>query len=76
MDVATTECVYFKKDVDTHAIASVTIPVTMTYIYETYSGGIHQKHFKAGAHVDSIKMIMSESCGIFYESLKRKLKKK
>lgn len=75
MNITTTECVYFESKADSHAIASVVVPVTMNYIYSNLSGEPRLKHFKAGEKIYDIKMLMSETCGIFYSSIKRTIKK-
>jgi len=71
-----TECVVYEKKMDSHAIATLTIPVSMTYIYVGFRGDFHQKYFKAGDQLSSVASLMGETCGIFYESMKKELKGK
>lgn len=60
--IASMECIIFEKQIDTHAIASVTIPVTGEYKLETWKDGWVKRDLKAGDIIGGVKRVMSKGC--------------
>lgn len=65
-EVSVKECVEYIKQIDTHAVASVTIPVSGTYRYKDWSDKWHERDFKAGDVLGSLKQMMNKNCQGYY----------
>lgn len=59
--LATLECVIYEKLIDSHAIVSVTIPITGKYKLETWNGWV-ERSLKAGDVVGGVKRLIRDTC--------------
>lgn len=64
------ECVKFMRSLDTHAIASVTIPVDGKYYVSTWDKPESVNYYKNGAVISRVKILIRDTCPDF-ESMKR-----
>jgi len=68
--VDTSECVKFTRYVDTHAIASVTIPVDGKYYVSTWNEPERVNYYKNGTVIFRVKELIRDTCPDF-ERMKR-----
>lgn len=63
-------CVEFIRNIDTHAVASVTIPIDGKYYVSTWGEPESVNYYKNGTVISSVKMLIRDTCPQF-ESMKR-----
>ena len=63
--VDTSECVKFIRSIDTHAVASVTIPVDGKYYVSTWNEPESVNLYKSGTIISRIKMLIRDTCPDF-----------
>ena len=68
--VDTDECVKFIRSIDTHAVASVTIPVDGKYYVSTWNEPESVNYYKNGTLISRVKMLIRDTCPDF-EKMKR-----
>ena len=68
--VDTDECVKFIRSIDTHAVASVTIPVDGKYYVSTWEPKESVNYYKNGTVISRVKMLIRDTCPDF-ERMKR-----
>lgn len=56
------ECVCYEKHIDTHAIVSVTIPMSDEYKYMDWDARWHKRVFQAGEVVGKIQKLINSRC--------------
>lgn len=61
------ECVAYEKLVDTHAIATLTIPLSGEYKYLTWDDKWIEQRFRAGTQMRAPKRLLNENCPGFKE---------
>lgn len=64
------ECVKFMRSLDTHAVASVTIPVDGKYYVSTWDKPESVNYYKNGTVISRVKILIRDTCPDF-ESMKR-----
>lgn len=68
--VDTSECVKFIRSIDSHAIASVTIPVDGKYYVSTWNEPERVNYYKNGTVIFRVKELIRDTCPDF-ERMKR-----
>ena len=68
--VDTDECVKFARAIDSHAIASVTIPADGKYYVSTWNEPESVNYYKNGTVISNVKMLIRDTCPDF-ERMKR-----
>lgn len=63
-------CIKFVREIDTHAIASVTIPVDGKYYVSTWNEPESVNYYKNGTLISRVKMLIRDTCPDF-ERMKR-----
>lgn len=64
------ECVKFMRSLDTHAIASVTIPIDGKYYVSTWNEPESVNYYKYGTVISRVKILIRDTCPDF-ERMKR-----
>lgn len=65
------ECVMYLRSLDTHAMATITVPIDGIYYMSSYSLGTTTSFFKAGTVLQKVQDLIKDTCPQFKEISKK-----